>query len=77
MCTVVLVPLLPDLNSMVAVSGIERALGVQSGDPRTPTVFYLFNRFDELSSNDQRARDYVQGCAAVVFCRLRFAKLGA
>ncbi len=59
MSTVVLVPLLPDLNSMVAVSGIERALGVQSGDPRIPTVFYLFNRFNELSSNDQRARDYV------------------
>jgi cellulose biosynthesis protein BcsQ len=59
MSTVVLVPLLPDLNSMVAVSGIERALGVQSGDPRTPAVFYLFNRFNELSSNDQRARDYV------------------
>jgi cellulose biosynthesis protein BcsQ len=59
MGTVVLVPLLPDLNSMVAVSGIERALGGQSADPRTPAVFYLFNRFNELSSNDQRARDYV------------------
>jgi cellulose biosynthesis protein BcsQ len=59
MCTLVLVPLLPDLNSIFAVSSIERALSVQSGDPRPPAVFYLFNRFDELSSNDQRAREYV------------------
>jgi cellulose biosynthesis protein BcsQ len=59
MSKVVLVPLLPDLNSMFAISRIERALGVQSGDPRTPTVFYLFNRFNALSSNDQRAHDYV------------------
>jgi cellulose biosynthesis protein BcsQ len=59
MCTLVLVPLLPDLNSIFAVSSIERALSAQSGDPRPPAVFYLFNRFDELSSNDQRAREYV------------------
>jgi cellulose biosynthesis protein BcsQ len=59
MCTLLLVPLLPDLNSIFAVSSIERALSAESGDPRPPAVFYLFNRFDELSSNDQRAREYV------------------
>lgn len=59
MCTLVLVPLLPDLNSILAVSRIERALSVRSQDSQTAAVFYLFNRFDELSSNDQRARDYV------------------
>ena len=59
MCTLVLVPLLPDLNSIFAISSIERALNAQAGDSRSPAVFYLFNRFDELSCNDQRAREYV------------------
>jgi cellulose biosynthesis protein BcsQ len=59
MCTVVLVPLLPDLNSLITVSHIESALKAQSMGSKTPAVFYLFNRFDEASSNDQRARAFV------------------
>jgi cellulose biosynthesis protein BcsQ len=59
MCTVVLIPLLPDLNSLITVSRIESALKPQSMGSKTPAVFYLFNRFDELSSNDQRARAFV------------------
>jgi cellulose biosynthesis protein BcsQ len=59
MCTVVLIPLLPDLNSIVTVAAIESSLNALSMGPRTPTFFYLFNRFDEQSVNDQQARDFV------------------
>lgn len=61
MCTVVLIPLLPDLNSIVTVSMIESALAQQSAGSRTPAVYYLFNRFDEHSANDQHAWDFVAG----------------
>ena len=59
MCTVVLIPLLPDLNSIVTVAAIENFLHAQSAGLKTPTVFYLFNRFDEQSINDQQARELV------------------
>ena len=59
MCTVVLIPLLPDLNSIVTVSRIESLLNAQSMGANVPNVFYLFNRFDEHNINDQRARDFV------------------
>jgi cellulose biosynthesis protein BcsQ len=59
MCTVVLIPLLPDLNSIVSVAAIESFLNAQSTGLTTPTVFYLFNRFDEQSMNDQQARELV------------------
>jgi cellulose biosynthesis protein BcsQ len=59
MCTVVLIPLLPDLNSVVTVAAIEGSLNAQSIGLKTPTVFYLFNRFDEQSINDQQARELV------------------
>jgi cellulose synthase operon protein YhjQ len=59
MCSVVLVPLLPDLNSILTVSRIETLLNAQATGSKTPAVFYLFNRFDEHSMNDQRARDFV------------------
>jgi cellulose biosynthesis protein BcsQ len=59
MCTVVLIPLLPDLNSIVSVAAIESFLNAQSTGLKTPTVFYLFNRFDEQSMNDQQARELV------------------
>jgi cellulose biosynthesis protein BcsQ len=59
MCTVILIPLLPDLNSIVTVSAIESSLNAQSTGLKTPTVFYLFNRFDEQSMNDQQARELV------------------
>jgi cellulose biosynthesis protein BcsQ len=59
MCTVVLIPLLPDLNSILTVSRIESALNAQSMGSKPAAVFYLFNRFDELSKNDQQAREFV------------------
>jgi cellulose biosynthesis protein BcsQ len=59
MCTVILIPLLPDLNSIVTVSAIESSLNAQSTGLKRPTVFYLFNRFDEQSMNDQQARELV------------------
>jgi cellulose biosynthesis protein BcsQ len=58
MCTVVLVPLLPDLNSVVTVAAIESSLNAQATGLK-PTVYYLFNRFDEHKINDQHARDIV------------------
>jgi cellulose biosynthesis protein BcsQ len=57
MCTLVLVPLLPDLNSIVSLAHVEDSL--QAMGPNEPTVCYFFNRFDEQSTNDQRARDFV------------------
>jgi cellulose biosynthesis protein BcsQ len=59
MCSLVLVPLLPDFNSMVSVSRIESLLNVPATSTKSPGVFYFFNRFDEQSGNDQRARDFV------------------
>jgi cellulose biosynthesis protein BcsQ len=59
MCTVVLIPLLPDLNSIVTVAAIESSLNAQSTGLKSPAVFYLFNRFDEQSINDQQAREFV------------------
>jgi cellulose biosynthesis protein BcsQ len=59
MCTVVLIPLLPDLNSILTVAAIENSLNAQSTGLKTSTVFYLFNRFDEQSLNDQQARELV------------------
>jgi cellulose biosynthesis protein BcsQ len=58
MCTVVLIPLLPDLNSIVTVAAIENLLSTRSMGSK-PDVFYLFNRFDERRINDQQARDFV------------------
>lgn len=60
MCTVVLVPLLPDFNSIATVSRIDNLLHAQAMGSNPPLVFYLFNRFDEQRINDQRARDFVQ-----------------
>ena len=34
-------------------------MNAQSMGSKTPAVFYFFNRFDELSSNDQQARAFV------------------
>ena len=59
MCTAVLVPLLPDLNSVLTVSRIERSLNAHSTGSKTPAVFYFFNRFDEHNINDRQAMDFV------------------
>jgi len=57
-CTVVLIPLLPDLNSIMTVAAIENLLNTWSVGSK-PDVFYLFNRFDERRINDREARDFV------------------
>jgi cellulose biosynthesis protein BcsQ len=59
LCTLVLVPLLPDLNSVVSVPRIEGLLNVPATSAKSPSVFYFFNRYDEQNGNDRRARDFV------------------
>jgi cellulose biosynthesis protein BcsQ len=58
MCTLILIPLLPDLNSVATVATIESSLNTQVTGPK-PAVYYVFNRFDEHKVNDQHARDLV------------------
>jgi cellulose synthase operon protein YhjQ len=60
MCTVILIPLLPDLNSILSISRIEASVKtMQSKGNKVPSPFYLFNEFDEQNSMDQRARELV------------------
>ena len=58
-CTVVLVPLLPDLNSVISVPFIENFLNSNAPTSNSPEVFYFFNCFDESSAHCQQARDFV------------------
>lgn len=61
MCGVILIPLLPDLNSILTVSRIEASLkAMKSRGIQTPPAFYLFNRFDENDPMHQQARGLVQ-----------------
>jgi cellulose biosynthesis protein BcsQ len=60
MCTMVLVPLLPDLNSIISVARIESLVNALTDGANRPGVFYFFNRFNEHSMNDQRAREFVE-----------------
>jgi len=61
MCGVVLIPLLPDLNSILTVSRIEASLkAMKSRGIQIPPAFYLFNRFDENDPMHQQARGLVQ-----------------
>ena len=61
MCGVVLIPLLPDLNSILTVSRIEASLkAMKSRGIQIPPAFYLFNRFDEDDPMHQQARGLVQ-----------------
>jgi cellulose biosynthesis protein BcsQ len=59
MCNVVLVPLLPDLNSIISVLRIESLLNGPVTGAKSPGLFYFFNRYDEQSGNDRWARDFV------------------
>ena len=70
MCTVVLIPLLPDLNSLITFS-IESALKAQSAGLKNTSVFYLFNRFDELSIMTSEPGPSSPSIAAIAFYRLR------
>ena len=56
MCGTVLVPLLPDLNSILTVSRIESSFkAMQSSGIEVPEVFYIFNQFDQQDTIDHRA----------------------
>jgi cellulose biosynthesis protein BcsQ len=60
MCSILLVPLLPDLNSILTVSRIESSLGaMRSRGAEIPSPFYLFNQFDPEDPVDQGARDLI------------------
>jgi cellulose biosynthesis protein BcsQ len=58
MSSVILVPLLPDLNSISSVAAIESSLTSDTMNPK-PSVYYVFNQFDEHKGNDRHARDFV------------------
>ena len=60
MCTAVLVPLLPDLNSILTLSRIETSLkAMESLGKRAPVAYYVFNQFDDSNPSHQGARDLV------------------
>jgi cellulose biosynthesis protein BcsQ len=61
MCGTVLIPLLPDLNSILTVSRIEASCkAMESSGVAVPSVFYIFNRFDQQDSIDLRAKALVE-----------------
>ncbi len=58
MCAVILVPLLPDLNSVLTIRKIES--GMASRRKRgiaVPSVYYMFNEFDGTREIDQQAHE--------------------
>ena len=62
MATAILVPLLPDLNSILTIPRIEASLEkMRSSGLKIPPPFYVFSEFDSESSIDQRARELVAG----------------
>jgi cellulose biosynthesis protein BcsQ len=54
LCSLVLIPLLTDLNSILTIPQLQRFAARQ-----TRPVFYILNSFDPLSANDQRVRELV------------------
>lgn len=61
MCGMVLIPLQPDLNSILTVQRIEKSFKtMRASGMRVPEVFYIFNRFSNEDSIDQRARLLVE-----------------
>jgi cellulose biosynthesis protein BcsQ len=58
----IMVPLLPDLNSILTIPRIEASLDkMRSGGLKVPAPFYVFSEFDSESSIDLRARELVAG----------------
>jgi len=59
-CSFLLIPLLPDLNSILTVSKVESSLeAIRSMGVEVPSPFYLFNQFDPENPIDQGARELV------------------
>jgi cellulose biosynthesis protein BcsQ len=62
MASTILIPLLPDLNSILTIPRIEASLDkMRSGGLKVPAPFYVFSEFDSESSIDLRARELVAG----------------
>jgi cellulose biosynthesis protein BcsQ len=60
MSSFLLIPLLPDLNSILTVSRVESSLeAMRAKGVEIPSPFYLFNQFDPENPIDQGARDLV------------------
>jgi len=59
-CAFVLIPLLPDLNSILSVSRIESMIeSMRVRGAVVPSPFYLFNKFDPEDPIDEGARELV------------------
>ncbi|MBT9330119.1 AAA family ATPase [Acidipila sp. 4G-K13] len=59
-CSVLLVPLLTDLNSILTVSRIEASVSAMlAKGMNVPQPVYVFNLFNEQSPRDQQARELV------------------
>ncbi len=62
MCTEILVPLLPNPNSILSISRIEHSLNKLRSEGNTiPFPYYVFNEFDGEHPRDMRARELVGG----------------
>jgi len=60
LCSFVLIPLLPDLNSILSVSRIESLFEqMRLRGASVPSPFYLFNKFDPEDPIDKGARELV------------------
>jgi cellulose biosynthesis protein BcsQ len=61
MSSVVLIPVLSDLNSILTISRIEAGLKKMRAASHTiPAPYYVFNEFDEQNPIDQKARALVK-----------------
>ncbi len=57
-CSEILVPLVPDFNSILSVSRIEHLLSkIRSADIQVPSPYYVFNQFDSEYAMDLEARE--------------------
>lgn len=60
MCTTILVPLLPNLNSILTIPRIEASVNkMRNAGLTAPAPYYVFTEFDSESAMDLRARDLV------------------
>ena len=58
LCSAILIPVMPDLNSILSISRIESLLEkLRSTGTQIPSPFYLFNQFVDDYSMDHEARE--------------------
>ena len=58
LCSLVLVPILPDLNSILTMATLDTAFA--SAVPPAPAAFFVLNCFDPHSANDRRVHELVE-----------------